>query len=103
MKGIFITFEGPDASGKTTQIMRLKSYLESQGIEPLMTREPGGTPISEKIRNIILDKENAEMMPVTEALLYALCLNCISSAFLSLSFPDTIRQNTFLLIPGISE
>ena len=71
MKGLFITFEGPDASGKTTQINRLKSMLQEQGIEPLMTREPGGTPISEKIRSIILDKENAEMLPVTEALLYA--------------------------------
>lgn len=71
MKGLFITFEGPDASGKTTQLRLLKEYLASRGIEPLMTREPGGTPISEKIREIILDKNNIEMLPVTEALLYA--------------------------------
>ena len=72
MKGLFITFEGPDASGKTTQIKLLEEYLiEKKGITPLMTREPGGTPISEKIRDIILDKANSEMSPVTEALLYA--------------------------------
>ena len=71
MKGLFITFEGPDASGKTTQIAKLREFLEARGIHPLMTREPGGTPISEKIRDIILDKENSEMLPVTEALLYA--------------------------------
>lgn len=69
--GIFITFEGPDASGKTTQLKILKEYLQSRGIEPVMTREPGGTPISEKIRDIILDKANGEMLPLTEALLYA--------------------------------
>ena len=71
MKGVFITFEGPDASGKTTQIERLRSHLVSKNLDVLVTREPGGTPISEKIRNIILDKENSEMNPVTEALLYA--------------------------------
>jgi dTMP kinase len=70
-KGIFITFEGPDASGKTTQLKLLKEYLQGRGINPLMTREPGGTPISEKIRSIILDKTNSEMLPMTEALLYA--------------------------------
>ncbi len=71
MNGIFITFEGPDASGKTTQIQILRRYLEEAGIGCIVTREPGGTPISEKIRNIILDKEHSEMLPVTEALLYA--------------------------------
>lgn len=69
--GLFITFEGPDASGKTTQLGLLKAYLQELGIEPVMTREPGGTPISEKIREIILDKANDEMLPMTEALLYA--------------------------------
>jgi len=69
--GLFISFEGPDASGKTTQLRLLEDYLRSRGIDPLMTREPGGTAISEKIRAVILDKENAEMLPMTEALLYA--------------------------------
>lgn len=71
MKGLFITFEGPDASGKTTQIGLLEEYLKSAGIEPVRTREPGGTSISEKIREIILDKANGEMLPETEMMLYA--------------------------------
>ena len=70
-KPLFITFEGPDGSGKTTQIEKLKNYLEKEGYEVVMTREPGGTPISEKIRTIILDPENQEESPVTESLLYA--------------------------------
>jgi len=70
-KGIFITFEGNDGSGKTTQITRLKDYLTELGIEVLWLREPGGTPIGEKIRNIVLDKENMGMCDVTEMLLYA--------------------------------
>lgn len=69
--GLFITLEGPDGSGKSTQIKKLKHFFEMQGKETIVTREPGGTPISEKIREIILDKENKEMDPMTEALLYA--------------------------------
>lgn len=71
MKGIFISMEGPDGSGKSTQIELLKKYLEEKGIEVLITREPGGTAISEKIREVILDKNNMEMDYMTEALLYA--------------------------------
>ena len=70
-KGLFITMEGPDGSGKSTQIQFLKEYFEEHGIPCLFTREPGGTPIGEKLRNIILDKANAEMCDMTEALLYA--------------------------------
>lgn len=70
-KGLFITFEGPDGSGKTTQIERLKDFLKEKGYEAVLTREPGGTAISEKIREIILDKNNTEMDYMTEALLYA--------------------------------
>lgn len=70
-KGLFITMEGPDGSGKSTQLDFLKNYFEKRGEKALFTREPGGTPISEKIRNIILDKANSEMDYVTEAFLYA--------------------------------
>ena len=70
-KGIFITMEGPDGSGKTTQLDLLKEYLEKEGYDVLITREPGGTVISEAIREIILNKDYTEMSPVTEMLLYA--------------------------------
>lgn len=70
-KGLFITFEGPDGSGKSTQIQRLYSYFKDQGKDVILSREPGGTPIGEKIRKIILDKENHEMDSMTEMLLYA--------------------------------
>ncbi|HML37121.1 MAG TPA: dTMP kinase [Bacillota bacterium] len=70
-KGLFITFEGPDGSGKTTQIERLKTFIQSKGYDALLTREPGGTPIGEKIRELVLDKNNTEMDYMTEALLYA--------------------------------
>jgi len=70
-KGLFITFEGPDGSGKSTQISRLKAMLERQGHEILLTREPGGTAIGESIREIILDVKYSEMDSLTEALLYA--------------------------------
>ena len=71
MKGLFITIEGTDGAGKSTQIELLKKYLEDRGKDVLVTREPGGTPISEKIREIILDNNNSEMSYITEALLYA--------------------------------
>lgn len=71
MKGIFITIEGTDGSGKSTQIKLLMDYLSSKGCDILFTREPGGTQISEKIRELILDINNVKMTAVTEALLYA--------------------------------
>jgi dTMP kinase len=70
-RGMLITFEGPDGSGKTTQIELLKKYLNEKGYKVIMTREPGGTTISEKIRDIILDNKNSEMCSMCEALLYA--------------------------------
>ena len=70
MSGLFITIEGTDGAGKTTQIKLLEKYLSDKGFKVVCTREPGGTPISEKIREIIIDKNNSEMTDMTEALLY---------------------------------
>ncbi len=69
--GLFITMEGPDGSGKSTQIEAIKNFLESRGEKLIITREPGGTQISEKIRELLLDRANSEMDPMAEALLYA--------------------------------
>ena len=69
--GAFLSMEGLDGSGKTTQMHLLTEALTRYGYEVITSREPGGCPISEKIRQIILDPENSEMEPVTEALLYA--------------------------------
>lgn len=71
MRGKFITIEGTDGSGKSTQIELLMDYLRKKGADVIFTREPGGTQISEKIREIILDVDNSEMTGITEALLYA--------------------------------
>ena len=68
---MFITLEGPEGSGKTTAVESAVKALEAQGYQIVRTREPGGTPISEQIRNVILDKANTKMDPRTEALLYA--------------------------------
>ncbi|MGI6722485.1 MAG: dTMP kinase [Anaerovoracaceae bacterium] len=70
-KGIFITVEGGDGVGKSTQLQFIRDYFEERGEHAIFTREPGGTPISEKIRAIILDKNNEEMGALTEMLLYA--------------------------------
>ena len=70
-RGAFLTVEGLDGSGKGTQIERLTDVLDRWGFEVVHTREPGGTPIGEKIREILLDRENTGMTDVTEALLYA--------------------------------
>ena len=68
-KGVFVVFEGPDKSGKTTQAKLLKDYLERKGEKVVLTREPGGTEISEKIRDIILDPKN-KISPLCELFLY---------------------------------
>lgn len=70
-RGFFITVEGTDGSGKTTQINRMKEYVEDKGYEVVLTREPGGTCISEKIREVLLDPQNTGMGEITEMLLYA--------------------------------
>lgn len=70
-KGIFISIEGPDGSGKSTQIENIKEFFMQRSIDFVFTREPGGTPIGEKIRDILLDNNNSEMDYMTEAMLYA--------------------------------
>jgi dTMP kinase len=69
--GSFITFEGPDGSGKSTQIQWLAEYLTGLGQSVLLTREPGGAAISEKIRDVLHDLRNRAMRPQTEILLYS--------------------------------
>ncbi len=71
MRGVFITFEGPEGSGKTTQLRLLAPWLESQGYPILTTREPGGTVIGEAIRAVLHDPTHREMSPRAEILLYA--------------------------------
>jgi len=71
MKGLFITFEGVDGCGKSTQLKFLGDYLAQEGYDLLFTREPGGCEIAERIRSLLLDVENSEMDNKTEALLYA--------------------------------
>ncbi|MFP4478482.1 MAG: dTMP kinase [Candidatus Izemoplasmatales bacterium] len=71
MKGKFITFEGTEGSGKTSVIKEIKTHYENLGYKILTTREPGGIRIAEQIRTILLDKDNQEMDPRTEALLFA--------------------------------
>ncbi len=70
-EGIFISIEGLDGAGKSTQIKLMEDFFRSRNREVFLTREPGGTKIGEKIRQIILDKANHEMAATTEALLYA--------------------------------
>lgn len=71
MKGLFITFEGPDGAGKSTQIKQLAAYLEQRNIPFILTREPGGTEISDEIRSLILNPLFTKMENETEILLYA--------------------------------
>ena len=71
MKGLFITLEGVDGSGKSTQIQCLKEYFENRGFDVLVVREPGSTTIGEQVRDILLDINNDKMTPITEAMLYA--------------------------------
>ncbi len=71
--GGFITFEGIEGCGKTTQIELLKGYLEKKGLKVLPVREPGGTPIGERVRGILLNSEGDGMAPLTELFLYEAC------------------------------
>lgn len=70
-KGLFVTFEGIDGSGKTTQVQEFIRRLKEASLPFLLVREPGGTEIGEKIRDILLDKANSDIFPITELLLYS--------------------------------
>ena len=71
MKGYFISVEGGDGSGKSTQIRKIEAYLQEKGLDYILTREPGGTPVAEKIRELILDPANKALTGRAEMLLYA--------------------------------
>jgi dTMP kinase len=70
MNGLFVTFEGIDGCGKSTQVDAARRGLEEKGIACMVTREPGGAPISEKVRAILLSPDNGEMCDACEVLLY---------------------------------
>ncbi|MCB0215021.1 MAG: dTMP kinase [Chloroflexi bacterium] len=69
-RGFFVSFEGPEGSGKTTQIVRLSAALEAAGFGCVSTREPGGTPVGERIRGLLLDLDGGPLQPETELLLF---------------------------------
>jgi dTMP kinase len=71
-RGLFITLEGLDGSGKTTQLKRLDAWMQKRGIEPVVTRQPGGTATGDRIRELLLDSRSANVAPMTEmALMFA--------------------------------
>ncbi|WP_047487289.1 dTMP kinase [Terriglobus sp. TAA 43] len=88
-RGVFITFEGPDGSGKTTQIRRATEWLQGRGIDPVLLRQPGGTPLGEKIRSILLDSRAQDpVSPLTE---------------LALMFADRAQSIHEIILPALRE
>lgn len=73
LKGKLIVFEGLDFTGKSTQVDRLAARLQAAGLPVTTTREPGGTPLGESVRRVILSNENAELVPLSELLLFMAC------------------------------
>lgn len=69
-EGLFITFEGGEGAGKTTQARKLKEYLEAKDLEVVLTREPGGTPEAEKIRDLLVQRDSGNWTPMTECVLF---------------------------------
>lgn len=69
LPGLLVTFEGPEGSGKSTLIRSLVAHLQARGVEPVQAREPGGTPIGERIRSVLLDPASVGMVAETELLL----------------------------------
>jgi dTMP kinase len=71
-RGLFITLEGLDGSGKTTQLKRLSNWMQKRGVAPVITRQPGGTAIGDRIRGLLLDSRSAGLAPMTEmAMMFA--------------------------------
>lgn len=70
-KGVFIAFEGPEGAGKSTQLRRLQQRLRELGLEPVVTKEPGGTPLGERVRELLLLEPNLDISPLSEFLLYS--------------------------------
>ena len=90
-QGIFITFEGPDGSGKTTQIRKLAEWLRQGGIEPVLLRQPGGTPLGERIRSILLDSRSDESVGTIAPL-----------AELALMFGDRAQSIQEIILPALA-
>ena len=93
MTGKFITFEGIDGSGKTTQINLLETKLSQQGIATLILREPGGTKLSEKIREILLDRDNIKLSPSAESLLFVAARTQLTTE----KIKPSLEQNQFVI------
>ena len=74
-RGFFISFEGIEGAGKTTQIARARAWLEARGHAPLLLREPGGTPLGDRIRELLLDRKNQGMRPLAEFFLFCASRN----------------------------
>ena len=99
MKGKFITFEGIDGSGKTTQINLLEAKLSQQGISTLILREPGGTKLSEKIRGILLDSENINLSPSAESLLFV----AARTQLMEEKIKPSLERNQFVICDRYSD
>jgi dTMP kinase len=69
VRGTFVTFEGAEGVGKSTQVIRAAEYLRTRGVDPLVTREPGGTPLAEKLRTLVLEPGHAPVGPTAELLI----------------------------------
>jgi dTMP kinase len=93
LTAFFITFEGPEGSGKTTQARLLYEYLREQGYPVVLTREPGGTHISDKVREILLDPNNTDILPRTEILLFSAARAQLSDEFIR----PHLRQNHIVI------
>jgi dTMP kinase len=82
LAGLFITFEGPEGSGKTTHARLLYEYLRENDFPVVLTREPGGTRISDKVRELLLDPNNTDILPGTEILLFSAARAQLSEEFI---------------------